>query len=138
MNRTETHGTCQDKAGKGSEKNGGIFTSAPEERDRDGKAGPLISLDRKLMMGLKWLRYQTHSSHPGLLSLAFEEDGEGAVETAEKQPALCSLLCKLFFLLQSCFCLGLGRPGQTALGCIDGSGRENSIFIELTAIPDAT
>jgi hypothetical protein len=50
----------------------------------DRKAGPLISLDRKLMIGLKWLRYQTHSSSPGFLSLGSEKDREGAVEISEK------------------------------------------------------
>lgn len=43
----------------------------------DGKAGPLISLDRKLMVGVKWLRYQTHSSSQDSLSLAPEKDREG-------------------------------------------------------------
>lgn len=50
----------------------------------DRKAGPLISLDRKLMIGLKWLRYQTYSSSPGFLSLGSEKDREGAVEISEK------------------------------------------------------
>lgn len=38
MNRTETHGLCQDKAGEG-EKNGGVFTSLGGERREIGQGG---------------------------------------------------------------------------------------------------
>lgn len=69
------------------------------------------------MMGLKWLRYQPHSSSPILLSLAFEKDGKGAVETSVKQLTLCFLLCKLFSYFNFVF-PGLGRPGHTALGTL--------------------
>lgn len=84
----------------------------------DGKAGPLISLDRKLTIGLKWLRYQTHSSSPGFLSLASEKDREGVVEIPEK----CVLSPpQAAFLIAILFRSGLGRPGQPALDSIGGS-----------------
>lgn len=84
----------------------------------DGMAGPLISLDRKLTTGLKRLRYQTHSSNPGFLSLSSEKEREGVVEICD-QP--CASPPRVSFLVGILFCPGLGRPGQLALDSIGGS-----------------
>lgn len=80
----------------------------------DGKAGLLISLGRKLTTGLKRLRYQTHSSNPGFLSLSSEKEREGIMEICD-QP--CAFSSESFF---SCCNLVLPRPGETRAA---GSGQ---------------